>query len=294
MGLLIIAAKAKEARDEWEIKLITALEELELVTTGTAPVNKRVVELKVQSVEDIFEKLQKIHAQYCQKAKIGLGSAESIEFIKGQTRLKVKGITEARATLTNGEDDKEITEFEAKVKLENFQLKVDIEGKLTSLQAMSSTALLTTVQYSSTMEMLSDCEAKLQKYMEGAALARGGNEDESKKVNEECQKFFKQQNTKLNELKCTYLAKAPIKTESTSQPQLIAPSQSFDNSASKHPVKIKSMDCPTWDDKYRTFPRFKKMWDENITPRHQDSALHFLLCQRENPTAIFDINTQKY
>ena len=117
-----MAAKAKEARDEWEIKLITALEELELVTRGTAPVNKRVVELKVQSVEDIFEKLQKIHAQFCQKAKIGLGSAESIEFIKGQTRLKVKGITEARATLTNGEDDKEITEFEAKVKLENFQL----------------------------------------------------------------------------------------------------------------------------------------------------------------------------
>ena len=288
-----MAAKAKEARDEWEIKLITALEELELVS-GTAPVNKRVVELKVQSVEDIFEKLQRIHAQYCQKAKIGLGSAESTEFIKGQTRLKVKGITEARAALTNGEDDTEIREFEARVKLENFQLKVDIEGKLTSLQAMSSTALLTTLQYSSTMEMLSDCEAKLQKYMEGAAqIARGGNEEESKKVNEECQDFFKQKNTKLNELKCTYLAKAPIKTESTSQPQPqpIAPSQSFDNSASKHPVKIKSMDCPTWDGKYRTFPRFKKMWDENITPRHQDSALHFLLCQSLPKSILDNIST---
>ena len=45
------------------------------------------------------------------------------------------------------------------------------------------------------------------------------------------------------------------------------------------PVKIKALDCPTWDGKFKTFARFKKMWNENITPRHEDSALHLMLCQ---------------
>ena len=44
-----MAGKAKENRDEWELKLITAVEELG-VTAGAATVNKRAVEVKIKNV----------------------------------------------------------------------------------------------------------------------------------------------------------------------------------------------------------------------------------------------------
>ena len=47
----------------------------------------------------------------------------------------------------------------------------------------------------------------------------------------------------------------------------------------KQPVKIKPLNCPTWDGRFRTFARFKLLWSENITPRHEESALHYMLCQ---------------
>ena len=127
-----MAGKAKEARDEYEIRLITALEELELTVTS-APNNQRVLELKIQAVYDIFDKLQRIHAQYCQKAKISLGSAESKEFLKSQTKLKVNGIAAARSVVAQGDNDSLAAEMEQKTMGEQFQLKVEIEGKLSSL-----------------------------------------------------------------------------------------------------------------------------------------------------------------
>ena len=51
------------------------------------------------------------------------------------------------------------------------------------------------------------------------------------------------------------------------------------------------MDCPTWDGKYRTFPRFKKLWEENIVPRHEDTALHYLLCQALPKSILDNIST---
>ena len=51
------------------------------------------------------------------------------------------------------------------------------------------------------------------------------------------------------------------------------------------------MDCPTWDGKYRSFPRFKAMWDENIGPRHEESALHFMLCQSLPKSVLENIST---
>ena len=44
-----MAARAKEDRDEWEIKLICALEELDLVVGGAT--SKCVLEIKIREVE---------------------------------------------------------------------------------------------------------------------------------------------------------------------------------------------------------------------------------------------------
>ena len=61
--------------------------------------------------------------------------------------------------------------------------------------------------------------------------------------------------------------------------------------ARKQPVKIKALECPTWDGKYRSFPRFKTMWNEKIAPRHEDSALHYMLCQSLPKNVLDNIST---
>ena len=49
-----MAARAKEDRDEWEIKLICALEELD-ITVSLANKSKRGIELKIRDVENFLK-----------------------------------------------------------------------------------------------------------------------------------------------------------------------------------------------------------------------------------------------
>ena len=289
-----MAARAKEERDEWEIKLICALEELD-ITVSLANKSKRGIELKIREVEKTFEGLQKAHAIFCQKSKIGLGSADSTEFIRGQVKLKVKGISAAKAAIEESSERSETKDVVTKLQGEQFQLRVDLQGKLSSLQGMTSTALLTVEQYDSIMDMLSDCEPKLKQFMECSDLLKQScSEADFKKVKEDSEKIFETCSKQISELKCTFLAKAPIKVETSSQPPqpgVQASTSVFDRNVGKQPVKIKAMDCPTWDGKYRSFPRFKKMWEENIAPRHEDTALHYLLCQALPKSILENIST---
>ena len=191
-----MAARAKEDRDEWEIKLICALEELDLVVSGAK--SKRVLEIKIREVEKIFEGLQKSHAVYCQKAKIGLGSSDSTEYIKGQVKIKVKGISAAKMVISEEDEGSESADMIRKLEGEQFQLKVEIEGKLSSLEGMTATPLLNTEQYDSIMEMLSDCDTNVKKYMECSDfLENSCDQAESKKLKSESQTFFQTSNKKL-------------------------------------------------------------------------------------------------
>ena len=87
------------------------------------------------------------------------------------------------------------------------------------------------------------------------------------------------------------MKQTPIKEE----PQNTAPFQAtVRDSASgqkKEPVKIKAMECPKWDGRYRALVRFKKLWYENIAPRHDDSALHYMLCQSLPKRVLENIST---
>ena len=51
-----MAGQAKEQRDEWEIKLISSIEELN-IAAESEPANKRVIDGKIRKVESTFEKL---------------------------------------------------------------------------------------------------------------------------------------------------------------------------------------------------------------------------------------------
>ena len=72
-------------------------------------------------------------------------------------------------------------------------------------------------QYDSIMEMLSDCEPKLKQFMECSDLLKQScSEADSKKVKEDSEKIFETCSKQISELKCTFLAKAQIKVETSS------------------------------------------------------------------------------
>ena len=288
-----MAAKAKEVRDEAEIKLVSAMEELNIAVTAE-PTNKRVIGGKIRKVEIAFEKVQRVHSQYCQKTKIGLSSTDSTEYLRGLVKLKVKSVSVARDTIGEDSDESEAKESTSNLEGEQFQLMVDVEGKVASLSSLSTTALLTREQYGSIMDMLEDGEDKLGRYMECADLMQKGlDATAAEKIKSDSQTFFKTSKHKLTELRCLFLSKAPIKSEAPSPRVASVPSIASGpvRVAGKQPVKIKAMDCPTWDGKYRSFPRFKKLWEENISPRHEDTALHYMLCQALPKSILDNIST---
>ena len=83
-----MAAQAKEMRDEWEVKLYKAIEELNIATEAD-PVNKRVIIGKVNKVKSTSEKLERAHSQYCLKAKVGFGSNDSTAYLRTMAKLEM-------------------------------------------------------------------------------------------------------------------------------------------------------------------------------------------------------------
>ena len=101
--------------------------------------------------------------------------------------------------------------------------------------------------------------------------------------------LHKEHGAKLFELKRKIAMKAPEEKEAKPEVKAegVAMVGGVARIARKEPVKIKPIDCPVWDGKYRTFARFKKIWDENITLRNEDSALHLMLVQ-SLPKSVLD------
>ena len=163
-----MAGQAKEQRDEWEVKLVNSIEELNIVTE-TEPVNKRVIIGKVKKVESTFEKLEKAHSQYCQKAKIGLRSSDSTEYLRGLVKLKLVSLSAAEEALGENSEEAEAKESLSKLEGELLKLSIDIPGTIAHLATLSTTALLTREQYGGSMDMLGEIKSMLERYMECAA-----------------------------------------------------------------------------------------------------------------------------
>ena len=119
--------QAKEHRVEWELKLVNSIEELNIVAENEAA-NKRVIVGKIKKVESTFEKLLRPHSQYCQKAKIGLSSKDSREYLRGQVKLKVTSMSAAEEALGEDSEEAEAKEFICKLENELFQISIDIQG----------------------------------------------------------------------------------------------------------------------------------------------------------------------
>ena len=81
------------------------------------------------------------------------------------------------------------------------------------------------------MDMLGEGKNQLLMYMECAEeIQEGAESSAAEKVKTDAQTFFKTNSMKMNELKCTFLAKAPIKTESPAPASVPATAAAFPGS----------------------------------------------------------------
>ena len=73
-----MASKAKELRDEGELAYISACNDLKATLLRSDP-RKRTITKGVGLVNKAWEKIEKLLADYCRYAKLGLTSSESME-----------------------------------------------------------------------------------------------------------------------------------------------------------------------------------------------------------------------
>ena len=96
-----MSGKAKQGRDEWEVKLVEASQSLMQVCEAT-PLVRRAVTRKIGEMEAIWDKFLRHHGLYCKAAGVGLGSAESSEYLREKGKLREEAVQAAEAAL--GED----------------------------------------------------------------------------------------------------------------------------------------------------------------------------------------------
>ena len=215
-----------------------------------------------------------------------------MEYIKAQGKYKRDGLSVANKALGIDEEAEDKV-LMGKVEEEMFQLKVDVEGSVGAVKGLAA-ASLSAEQHAQTMEILAEGELKLKKYMEcnGQLVEMLVGEDRTAKV-KAAQEFYQTNSTKFMELRSSVVKLTPVKEE----PVLVRSNVGAGNTVvtdavvKREPVKIKAMECPKWDGRYRTFVRFKKLWDENIGPRHEDSALHYMLCESLPKNILENIST---
>ena len=288
-----MASKAKELRDEGELAYISVYNDLKATLVKSEP-RKRTITKGVGLVNKAWERLEKLHADYCRYAKLGLTSSESMEYIADRRKLSREVLETAEEVLDEGGvgDDKLSVE---KLGDELLQLKLSVEGDIGAISSLVE-GELSAEQHIRTKEILGKLESNLSRYMQsGRDLSHNMVELEGKEKMEEVEEFYKTKYLKFKELMATVVKKTPAKEEVSSKEEKISPhpvtSPRGEVYTQKQPVKIKAMECPKWDGKYRTFVRFRKLWEENIEPRHEDTALHYMLCQSLPKKVLDNIST---
>ena len=285
-----MASKAKELRDEQEVKLVGAYYDL-MAEVEAKPTKKRAVTRAMEKLNKTWAALEKCHADYCRLNKVPV--TESMEYIKTQGKLRRDALGAAGDILGLEEDSGDQLAMD-KLQREMFQLKVDIEGCLTVVAGLA-VGDLGSEKYTQTVELLNGGELKLKKYMEDSDSYIEYLEGEARSTAvKETQEFYKSSSTKMLELRGSVVKLTPVKQEPSVTGAALVNTNVDDISTAlpkREPVKIKAMECPKWDGRYRTFVRFKKLWDENIGPRHEDSALHYMLCQSLPKKVLDNIST---
>ena len=256
-----MSGKATDLRDMGEVDYVSACEELKAVVWA-ATLKKRAVTKGINLVQKSWEKLKSLHADYCRASKISITSADSTAYIAAMGKIGRESIEAAEELLGENKDEGE----KAEMKEEVNQLKMDVEIKLVTLASLSNTDP-SGEKHGQALETLERVENLLKQYMETNNRAMGFlEEDERKTKLEIAQKFYKESGIEIERCRVVIIGKTPVKVEpdiSRRAPQGGQPkeTQGGGHQMARQPVKIKAMEPPKWDGKYRAFTRFKLLWD---------------------------------
>ena len=100
--------------------------------------------------------------------------------------------------------------------------------------------------------------------------------DEVKSEKVKGEQFLDANKPVFGQLKTKWImAMFPMKEEGTSGGG--SDSVGGEEGSVKRSVKTAIIPVPKWDGKTKTFPRFKKLWTENMLPFHEEAGLHMML-----------------
>ena len=277
--------KASNDRAKMEGVLLIAQLDLTQFCELSPPGTKRQLKKRVNALHAVWNNLMDAHVSYCSLAGKEMGSVE------GQTYLKELQIPYS-AVLRKA--DELLDEEEADIESEKTQRGVDIKRDIALMQLDISEIIkcLTTVLEAPSItgealkeagEMMRGLEKKLREEYKTLAgrLGEGLDKTEAEVEKNKADKFMLENIPKLGDLRTKLMMKTPRKEEASSFLGAVqrATGTNKEEKVTKQRIKTAPVPVPKWDGKSRSYPRFKKMWEENIIPYHEPSALHLMLVQ---------------
>ena len=246
----------------------------------TTPPVKRAVTRKVAEMKAVWGKLVRSHSLYCKATGVGVSSTESSEYMEQKALLKEEVLQIAETLL--GENVEEASSVVGKRLKKSVELLIaEVEFALPTLTGFT-TDQLNSDAHQEALKMVQETLDKMACYMELCNKAEQLLEETvAETFSKSTSDTYKSHGAKLFDIRRQILKNPPSKQAAAEPKVRVSQSDGQDGAwggIRKQPMKIKPLDCPTWDGRFRTFARFKLLWEKNINPRHEDSKLHMMLC----------------
>ena len=271
--------KALNNRGLMELDLGTAMQELSDYCAQASPGVRRVEKL-LSSLKTAWHELMNSHVSYCSAKGLEIGSVESQTYIREQRGIYFAGKNAAEVILDQKDDTVVDTGEQLALgwKRDISYLQLEIDNDIKCLEKVFGAAALTAEGHKGASEMMKVLEQKLSVEYQSLYGKIGDylKAEEIRSEREKAEKYLDVKRPLFGELKTKLImAKSPVKEEGTSTTGSAGTVKEERNV--KRSVKTAPIPVPKWDGKTRTFPRFKKLWTENILPFHEESALHMML-----------------
>ena len=281
-SLKMSAAEKKALNDRalMEANLGTALQELSEYCGQASPGVRKVQKL-LNAVHTTWKDLMNSHVSYCSAKGMEMGSVESQAYLKENRGAyfagKKVGEDIVDKECENETDTKDQLGLELKGEISLLQLEIDNDIKC--LTKVLGAATVSIEGYKEAGEMMKSLEQKLKveyKILSGR-LKENLKSEEAKGEKEKADKYLETKCPVFGDLRTKMMMmKTPVKEEKV---KVTADNVVREERNLKRSVKTAPIPMPKWDGKTRSFPRFKKLWSENIIPYHEESALHMMLVQ---------------
>ena len=274
--------KALINRGLLEIQFGTAVQELSDYCAGENPGVRKVTRL-LSSLKAAWSDLMNAHVSYCTAAGRDLSATQSQEYLKEQRTIFFNAKAVGEAIVDSKEEQEEAAEDKGHTfKREIVYLQFQIDEDIKSLTEVLGSASLTPEGHKAASDMLKELENKLSNdYL--ALYGKIGEEfslEEAKSQRESAEQYLDTKRPLFGQLKTKWMmARVPTVSRQESVPGGIVEAARVEGRSVKMKIKTAPIPVPKWDGRTRSFPRFKKLWTENIVPYYEESALHIMLVE---------------